>query len=267
MNSDRTNPIGLLLRDPKEVARRCLEEDRIPPLVVASLIAITVGAAVFGGVVGSFRGGEQIAYGAIKVPLAMLAALVLAVPAFHAITASLGRPWPLRTVIALALSAAGRAALVLFACAPVLWLAFDLGLGYHAAALAAALAYGVAGLTALGVILRGLGDGAHKLSTALAFVAVFLAANGQTGWVLRPYLVRPMTEDVPFVREVEGGFADALFVSGRSAMGIYPEAIRARSVDELESYDRRAAPQDDYGDYDEPPVGYWEETSARRGTR
>src|SRR5690606_8325860 len=159
-------------RNPSEVARRCLDEEDLRALTLASLAALVLGAAVFGAVVGSFRGGVQIAYGATKVPLAMVAALVVCVPAFHAIAASLGRPWPLRTVIALTVTAAGRAALVLLAFAPVLWLAYDLGLGYHAAALAATLAYVLAGLGALGILLRGLGQGPHRLTTAAAFVLV-----------------------------------------------------------------------------------------------
>jgi len=103
-----------------------------------------VGAAVFGGVIGSFRGGVQIFYGAVKVPLAMLAALAICAPAFHALAAGFGRAWPMRSIIALALAAAGRASLVLLALSPALWLLFDLGMGYHSAALAAAFAYAAA---------------------------------------------------------------------------------------------------------------------------
>ncbi|MCB9592958.1 MAG: hypothetical protein H6719_09525 [Sandaracinaceae bacterium] len=253
-----TSAIALLLRNPREVARRCLEEEKLRPLALASLAAVGLGAAVFGAVVGSFRGSEQILYGAVKVPIALLGALVICIPAFHAIAASLGRPWPLRTVIALTMAAAGRAALVLLATAPVLWLAFDLGLGYHASALAATGAYGLAGLAALGVLLRGLGRGKHSMTTALAFVAVFLAAGGQTGWILRPYLVRPQTEDVPFLRSVEGGFADAVYRSTRSSVGIYDRAEReviqsSRELSEpweqpMESFDDGYDAQDDYYD-------------------
>lgn len=225
---DRPGPISLLLRDPAEVARRCLDEEDLRPLVLASLGALFLGAAVFGGVLGSFRGGIQVAYAALKVPLALTGALVIAVPAFHAIAASLGRPWPLRTVVALTVSSAGRAALVLLAAAPVLWLAYDLGLGYHAAALAATGAYALAALAALGVLVRGLGEGAHRLTTTLAFMAVYLAAAGQTGWLLRPYLVRPRTEEVPFVRAREGGFGDAVFRSTRSSVGIYDRVQASR---------------------------------------
>ncbi len=234
MSAADRHPIALLLRDPKEVARRCLEEEGLRPLAVGSLAALVVGAAVFGAVVGSFRGDAQILYAALKVPAAMLAAIVICIPAFHAIAATLGRAWPLRTVIALTLAAAGRASLVLLAFAPGLWLAYDLGLGYHAAALAAAAAYAVSGLAALGVLLRGLGRGPHAIRTAVAFAAVFLAAGGQTSWILRPYLVRPQTEDVPFLRAIEGSFSDAIYRSTRSSVGIYDRAqaeVRDYDVD------------------------------------
>lgn len=221
------HPIALLLRDPEEVARRCAAEEGLRPLAVASMAVLLIGGAVFGGVVGSFRGDAQILYSAIKLPLALFGALVICVPAFHAVAACLGRPWPLRTIVALTIAAAGRAALVLLAFAPLLWLGIDLGLGYHASALATALAYGSSGLAALGVLLRGLGEGAHRGVTATAFVAIFLAAGAQTGWTLRPFLGRPSQASVPFVRDVEGGFGDALVMSARSAMGDYdPRAER-----------------------------------------
>jgi hypothetical protein len=56
-------------------------------------------------------------------------------------------------------------------------------------------------------------------------VGVFFAVGGQTSWILRPYLVRPRTEQVPFVRAREGSFADALLMSSRSARGIYKESV------------------------------------------
>ena len=238
-NSDplAQNPVLLLLRDPGEVARRCLNEEGLKPLALASLAAVALGAAVFGGVVGSFRGDEQILFAALKIPVALLGALVICVPAFHAIAASLGRPWPLRTVIALTLAAAGRAALVLLATAPALWLVFDLGLGYHGSALLATAAYVLAGVAALGVLVRALGKSRHRLTTALAFVAVFMAAMGQTGWILRPYLVRPQTPEIPFLRELEGSFADAVYRSSRSAAGVYDRA-RVEVSNELMSTPR-----------------------------
>ncbi|EYF07481.1 hypothetical protein [Chondromyces apiculatus] len=234
--------LSRLLRDPAGVAQRCREEDNLGQITATALVAITLGAAVFGGVIGSFRGGVQIGYAAIKIPLALLATLALCTPGFHAFSATLGRAFPLRSVVSLSLAAAARAALVLLASAPVLWLMFDLGLDYHQAALAAAFAYGLAGLAALGVLLRGLGAGKGRVLTALGFVALFFAVAGQTSWILRPYLVRPRTESPPFLRAREGGFGDAVLKSGRSSMGIFDEDLTTHEHSwEEDSYEHAPA--------------------------
>ncbi|WP_437292776.1 hypothetical protein [Sorangium sp. So ce426] len=215
--------VSRLLRAPAEVAASCREDRDIRAIALASLGAIALGSAVFGGVVGSFRGREQIVYAAIKVPLAMLITLAISAPALHAFSAVLGRPWPMRSVIALALASAARSSLVLLAFAPVLWLAIDTGLGYHASSVAAWLAYAVAGLAAVGVLVRGIGAGRGRWLTAVAFMAVFFAVGGQAAWILRPYLGRPSENVVPFLRASEGSFSDALFRSFRSARGIYDD--------------------------------------------
>ncbi len=224
--------IALLLRDPAGVAARCHREERLPSLAAASLAATVAGAAAFGGVLGSFRGGAQIFAGAAKVPLALVATLAIAVPAFYVLASALGRMWSMRTVVALALSAAGRSSLVLLAAAPALWLAVSSGLSYHAAAVVASLAYALGGLAALSILLRGLDGGASKLPTALAFVAVFFAIGGQTAWILRPYLGRPTLATVPFIRASEGSFADAVVKSARSAVGIYDAVQEEWLVDD-----------------------------------
>jgi hypothetical protein len=224
--------LNRLLRAPGEIAEDCREDRDLRAIAVTSLIAVALGAAAFGGVIGSFRGGIQILYAGVKLPAALLLTLAICAPAFHALAATLGRAFPMRSIIALALASAGRAALVLLALSPLVWIVLDRGLGYHEAALVCAAAYAVAGAAALGVILRGLGEGSGRLLTALAFAGVFFAVTGQTGWIFRPYLVRPRTwtasgghmRSVPFLRAYEGSFADSLYLSSRSARGIYDEA-------------------------------------------
>ena len=46
-------------------------------------------------------------------------------------------------------------------------------------------------------------------------------AGMQMTWTLRPYVVRPRTEDVPFLRAREGSFLDSVSRSIDSARGIY----------------------------------------------
>ncbi len=214
--------LARLLRSPGDVARACRDDDDdVRNIASFSLASTILGAAAFGGVVGSFRGSHQILYGAAKVPIAVLATLCLAAPAFHAIAAVLGRPWPMRSIIALALAAAGRSSLVLLAFAPALWLVYDFGMGYHTAALCASAAYAIAGIAALSVLVRGLGEGPGRITTALAFMAVFFMVGGQTAWILRPYLVRPRTTSIPFLRDREGSFVESVLTSLSSANGRY----------------------------------------------
>jgi hypothetical protein len=214
--------LARLLRSPGDVARACRDDEpEVRTIASFSLASTILGAAAFGGVVGSFRGGHQIIYGAAKVPLAVLATLCLAAPAFHALAAVLGRPWPMRSIIALALAAAGRSSLVLLAFAPALWLVYDFGMGYHTAALCASAAYAIAGFAALSVLVRGLGEGPGRITTALAFMAVFFMVGGQTAWILRPYLVRPRTTSIPFLRDREGSFVESVLTSLSSANGRY----------------------------------------------
>src|SRR6185369_8517295 len=112
--------------DPAAIAHDCREDRDVRAVASTSLAAITLGAAAFGCAIGTFRGGVQVLYAGVKLPLVVLGTLAIAGPAFHAVAAALGRPWPMRSVVALALAAAGRASLLLFAFAPVLWLLFDL---------------------------------------------------------------------------------------------------------------------------------------------
>lgn len=229
--------LSSLLREPAEVAERCEKEDGLRELALWSLACLVVGAALFGGVLGSFRGGPQIAYSAVKLPLALLATLVATVPAFFAIAVSLGMRSRFVSVAALSLSASARGALVLSGAAPVLWLAVDRGLTYHQSVMLAVVMYLASGLAALGIVLRGLGGSVRALVTAAVCSVVFFGVLGQTAWMLRPFFGRPAQTTVPFIRAREGSFADAIARSTRSAAGIYdhpPAAPRKYDTGERE---------------------------------
>jgi hypothetical protein len=211
-----------LLREPSSVAERCERPEGLRELSLSSLACLLFGAAAFGAVIGSFRGGLQIGFSAVKLPLALLSTLVVSVPAFFALTVGFGGSARFRTVASLSLAASARGALVLLGCAPVLWLAVDRGLGYHASVLLATIVYLASGIAALGIVLRGLGGFTSRaVVTAAACGLVFFGVLGQTAWMLRPFFGRPSQHAVPFVRAREGTFADAIVKSGRSAVGIY----------------------------------------------
>lgn len=210
-----------LLRSPAAVAQRVKRGEELRALVVAALLALVVGAGSFGAVLATARGGLQVGYSALKLPLAVLFSLCLCVPAFAAITRALGRDVDLGAMVGLSLSAAARGALVLLAFAPAVWFALDRGLGYHGAVLLSATCYGVAGLSALRVMASGVGCDARGLGILLCCAAVLLPTGAQSAWMLRPFIGRPSQAQVPFLRHKESSFADAVYRSAFSSMGMY----------------------------------------------
>jgi hypothetical protein len=212
--------VDRLLRFPREVAGECRDDGDLAPIAAHAITVIVLGAMLFGAAVGAWRGQAQIAYAALKLPLVTIATLAVCVPAFHAIAAVFGRPWSLRSAVAIMLVAGARFSLVLLAAAPVVWLTVSLGASYDAVKLIAAFAYALGGLAALGLVLGGLGPGPGRLATVLTFVSVFLVVGGQSAWILRPYLGTPGRDDITFfTREREGGLAYQLWVSVGHVVG------------------------------------------------
>jgi len=222
MNAQVLSVFDELLRSPRAIAERSRAGGDLRPLFVASLAALVLGAGVFGATLATSRGGVQLLYSGVKLPLAMLATMLLVVPAFHAISAGLGRPLSFSGMIGLTLAAAGRGALVLVALSPLTWLCFDRGLSYHPGVLLAVACYALAGLSALDLVLRGVGCDVRGVLIVGLFAAVLLATGGQTAWMLRPFLGRPSAVSVPFFRARESSFWDAVQQSSMSMLGVYP---------------------------------------------
>jgi hypothetical protein len=201
-----------LLRDPERALSASRDPRQQASFARSCLVAIAIGGALFGATVGSFRGGPQVGFAALKIPVATLLTMAVAGPALFALAAAFGRRWTLPSALAVMLGAGARSSLVLGALSPVLWLAIDLGVGYGSVKLAATAAYGAAGLSGLTLLLRGLGREAGRLGAASCFVMVFLVTGAQTAWVLRPYLGDPHDTTVPLLvnDRVEGGVVGSL---------------------------------------------------------
>jgi hypothetical protein len=217
--------IDQVLRDSAAILERIRDSRDLPGLARAMLLAILLGGAVFGAALGGYRGGAQIAYAALKLPLVILFTAAICAPALTAVNAALGRPSNLRSDLALVLTSLGLGSLVIAAEAPVIILAGMLGVGYHDVALLTVGCCAVGGLAGLVFLIRGLSmsERRGRFSAALALLAVFGLAGAQMTWTLRPYLVRPKTLEVPFLRSVEGNLAEATLTAFDSARGIYRE--------------------------------------------
>lgn len=220
------HPVERLMRDRAGLLADVGAGRDLAAIARAMIATIAIGGALFGAAIGIYRGGIQIAYAAIKLPLVLVLTAALATPALAAFNLALDRPARLARDLALALCALALGALVLAALAPVILVARALDASYHQTALVVVVCCAGAGLAALAVLIRGLRhQAAAWAGTAAALLcAVTMVVGAQLAWTLRPYLVRPRATSVPFVRDVEGSLVESVVQTYHSIEGDYDRA-------------------------------------------
>lgn len=218
--------VDQLLRDRGAVLARIEAGRGLAALVRVFVATIVVGAALTGAAMGSFRGGAQVGFAAAKLPIALLGTAALCAPALTALGRGLGRPATLARDLALVTMALAVGALVLVALVPVMLVARAVELGYHGSILLTVGVGAVGGLAAIAVLAGGLRRAAIRDAGLVVgvFAVIFAVVGAQGAWTLRPWLVRPRTPAVPFVRSLEGSLYDAVLGSARSASGSYTRA-------------------------------------------
>ncbi|MBA2544694.1 MAG: hypothetical protein H0V17_33935 [Deltaproteobacteria bacterium] len=214
--------IDLLLRD-REMMVAKIKSGNVVEILKTMTLTIAVAMAIVGAALGSYRGGEQILYAAIKLPLVLLGTAALSAPALTAIGAALGRKSRLASDLALVMSALAFGALLVVAFTPLIMLGRAMEVSYHEMILGTVAVFAVGGIAALSMVIRALAveQGKGWRTALCGLCLVFVMVGGQLSWALRPYLVRPRTPEIVFVRDVEGSLFDAVIGALRSARGIY----------------------------------------------
>jgi hypothetical protein len=215
--------IDQLLRDRAALLERIEAGVELSSLARTMLLTILASAAVFGASLGVLRGGEQILFAAIKLPLVVLLTAAVATPTLCALRfVMLGRT-DMQRDIAIVLSSLALGSLVLAALAPIILLAVSWGAVYHELILIVVGCCLVGGAVGLSLFVRGtagVAPGSRALILGIVLVVMALVGS-QMAWTFRPYVVRPRTEDVPMIRALEGSFIDSVTISTSSALGIY----------------------------------------------
>lgn len=217
-----------LLRHRPRLLRRLLEGDSLPQIARAAMVTIVVTMAVMGASMGFYRGGLQILYAAIKLPLVMLLTAAITAPVYSAIKTALQHKASIMADFALILSALALTCLVTVALAPVLLLGVFQQTPYHKLILLLVGLFGLGGAAGYVFFFKGINQQlvrGHRLICVTLLVAMGLVGS-QMAWLTRPYLVRPASEEVPVMRAFEGSFMDAVIQSTRSARGIYKSDFR-----------------------------------------
>ena len=114
--------IDLLLRDREAMLARIRKGTELAAIMRTMIATIAVTMAIVGAALGSYRGGVQIAYAAIKLPVVLLGTAALSAPALSAIGAALGRRSRLAADLALVMAALAFGSLLLVACTPLVML-------------------------------------------------------------------------------------------------------------------------------------------------
>ncbi|MEW5851574.1 MAG: hypothetical protein AB2A00_22480 [Myxococcota bacterium] len=222
--------VDQLLRDRAAFLHHIQNTTDLLPTSRALLITIAVCSAVFGATLGFHRGGLQILYAAIKMPLAVLLTAGISTPALTAMRSAVDVRGSAQRDAALVLGALALGTLIVAALAPVILLADAMGAGYHRVILVTVTSCGVGGMAGVALLARGIHATVPTARRLVAFtlLSVFALVGTQMSWSLRPWLLRPKAQHIPFMRAYEGSFADSVQTSIQSAQGIYVDDVDGR---------------------------------------
>jgi cytochrome bd-type quinol oxidase subunit 2 len=229
--------VSRVLREPASVVDDADHPKRFARLVSQLILIAAFGAALFGMVVGSYRGGIQIGFAALKMPILLAVPVVIALPAMKALWVSCGVDVGYRRLCAASAVGMARTAVLVGALGPVLWLLYSLHTPYHLSILFMVGALALAGIPGLYVMAVAVPEGGRRrpmamLSTVLLMGCVF----AQTGWMLRPFVVRP-SADVAALRQMESDVFSAIGYAGLSSIGRYPGWQQPRATDPFRGSD------------------------------
>ena len=215
--------VDALLRNHRRIIDRIHADDRLSDLARGLVVIILICAAIFGAAMGFYRGGVQMLFAAVKLPLAILLTAALSVPAYVAMNTAANREARPRQDACLVLLALAGASLLISATAPIIVLAAFWGYGYHSTILLVVACCAVGGLYGLSIFVRGVAKraGPARILIGLGLAVIFMSVGSQMTWTLRPFLVRPRTAQVPFIRGIEGSFMESVGRSTDSARGVY----------------------------------------------
>lgn len=215
--------VDLLLRDQRATLARIDDGVDLAGFARAMLVTIAVGAGAFGVSMGAWRGGLQILLAGVKLPIVVLLTAALCAPATTALNAALGRRADLRRDLALVLASLALGTLVLAALAPIVLLADTMGIEYHSQIVVVVCCCLVAGIAGVAFLLSALSEEPKGfVSLVCVLLGVVMLVGTQMAWIGRPWLTRPRTQGVVFLRAVDDqGFFDSVLRSVDSAGGDY----------------------------------------------
>ncbi|MCB9758815.1 MAG: hypothetical protein H6739_03165 [Alphaproteobacteria bacterium] len=233
MNEDLLTLANDVVADPQAVNARGAGEGfaaLVPRLLVLSVVA----SALFGAAVGCTQvltHGWPALWVALKMPLTLLAPVLLGAPVVRALFGATGMRLSRRQVALASLVGQTRSALVLAALAPAVALG---NLAFHSvgvAALSETVALGVAALVGGWAVIRALHI--RRLLPLLAIpvcAGVVVAISGATGYALRPFIAPAWPGTMPLVLPAMLDTVAAMLAAWTLAGGFVAVALSQRGL-------------------------------------
>lgn len=177
---------------------------------------------VYGGVMGAFGGlFWQVVYSAVKVPLLLLATLLLSLPSYLVVNTLLGVRADFAEALRAIAASQATVTIVLVALAPLTLLWYASSTAYHAAILFNAAMFTVASLAAQIVLARGyrplIARSPRHRWLLWTWIVLYAFVGIQMGWTLRPFIGSP-NAPVQFFRS--GDWENAYVVVARMVFNL-----------------------------------------------
>lgn len=209
-----------LLSDRERLFNEVVEDIDIPRKLRYALGTLILLMVFYGVAAGAYVGVQQALSAGIKLPVLVLATLVICFPAFYIVQILAGSRLRLAQVLVLVLAALSLTAILLAAFVPVTVFFLIAGANYYFLQLLHVLAVLVAGLFGMYALHEGLsvvcekrGVYPRKALTIMRVWAVLFAFVGiQMAWNLRPFL-GDRGEPFRVFRSYEGNFYTAVVYS------------------------------------------------------
>lgn len=192
------------------------DKSNITEHLITSTLATVLFGLLYGMVMGTYAGGIQIFYDAIKIPLLLLVAVYVSLPTFFVLNGILGGELSFRQMAALfAVSITAMATLLISFLPVTLFFMFTTPertfSSYAFTVLLNVFFFTISGFTAVAYLLQGFnrlhGENKKWIPAMVIGTGVLAFVGTQLAWVLRPYFHLSLD----FIAPPSGNFYIALF--------------------------------------------------------
>lgn len=188
--------LSRFIRDREGLYNDIREERDLTKHFITSVAATALFGALYGASMGTYAGGLQIVFDAIKIPMLLLVAVLVSLPTYYVLNGILGGEMSLRQMAVLFMISITVMATMMMAFLPVT-LFFMLTTPertfatYAFTVLLNVFFFGIAGVTAVSYLLRGFskihGENKKWVPAMITGSGVLAFVGTQLAWVLRPY--------------------------------------------------------------------------------